>query len=440
MNITIKKIIALLFCGGLICTLHAQNEIRQVLTMEEMFELADKASKTIKSHEANVNVAQSAVAVSKNAMLPDIHVSASASYNGNAWISDRDFSNGHSVESPHFGDNFAFEVSQVIFAGGAISNSVKAAELQSELAKLNLDSERQKVRFLLTGYYLNLYKFRNILSVYEKNIERVVRVIEDMQAREAQGIVLSNDITRYEVQLQNLKYRKTELLNNIDVYNNQLVKTLGLIEGTIIMPDTLLLDSQHSVSSELYFQDLAATNSPIIKINKKNVNLAETRKKIAHSEYFPKISLMAGDQLRGPITFEIPVINSNINTWFVGIGLSYNLGGLYKNAKTMKNSTCQVILAQSQLAESEEHISLEIHQAYAGYKNALELLSTQEKSLQLAKENYGVVENRYNNDLVLLVDLLDADNIRLDAEIQYENARINILYNYFKLLYTSGIL
>ncbi len=88
----------------------------------------------------------------------------------------------------------------------------------------------------------------------------------------------------------------------------------------------------------------------------------------------------------------------------------------------------------------QENVDLDIHQAYVNYRNAFKLLHTQEKSLQLAKENYAVTANRYNNDLVLLIDLLDADNIKLDAEIQYVNARINIIYNYHRLLYVTGTL
>ena len=65
---------------------------------------------------------------------------------------------------------------------------------------------------------------------------------------------------------------------------------------------------------------------------------------------------------------------------------------------------------------------------------------TQEKSLQLARENYEVIANRYANDLVLVTDLVDADNLRLAAEVQYVNAQINVIYNYCKLLYETGTL
>lgn len=47
---------------------------------------------------------------------------------------------------------------------------------------------------------------------------------------------------------------------------------------------------------------------------------------------------------------------------------------------------------------------------------------------------------RYNNDLVLVTDLADADILKLSAEIQLVNAQINIIYSYCRLLYAAGTL
>ena len=60
--------------------------------------------------------------------------------------------------------------------------------------------------------------------------------------------------------------------------------------------------------------------------------------------------------------------------------------------------------------------------------------------LRPARENYEVIANRYANDLVLVTDLVDADNLRLAAEVQYVNVQINVIYNYCKLLYETGTL
>ena len=67
-------------------------------------------------------------------------------------------------------------------------------------------------------------------------------------------------------------------------------------------------------------------------------------------------------------------------------------------------------------------------------------VQTQEKQVELADQNYAVVRNRYDNDLALLTDMLDASNMKLSADIALVNARINMLYNYYKLKYLTHTL
>lgn len=441
MNVELRKVMAffLVLLIANITTVNAQN-IERTMKLAELFELADSVSLKIKSSRSQVQVAEAAVKVAKNRLLPDVNITASATYNGNAWMADRDFGNGKMLHSPHFGNNFALEVAQVVYAGGAIKHDIERAELQAQLASLDVSNQQQSVRFLLMGCYLNVYKFRNMQRVYDSNIKRIEHVIRDMQAREKQGLILSNDITRYEVQLQNLLYKRTELMSQIDVFNNQLVTTLALPAGTQIMPDTTLLNLSMREYTEAELKDIADECSPMLQIGRKNISISQKQELIARAGMRPRISIIAGDRFQGPLTMELPPIDKNLNTWYLGVGLSYNLGNLYKSPREITRSRLATSAARTRYAEMVENVDLEIHQAYVNYRNAFELLRTQEKSLQLATENYDVTENRYNNDLVLLIDLLDADNIRLDAEIQYVNARINIIYNYYRLLYVTGTL
>lgn len=216
------------------------------MSLGELFALADTQSKSIKVFESAVAGAEKDISVAKNAYLPAIDFSASATYNGNAWVSDRDFSNGQTFASPHFGNSFSIEASQVIFAGGSIHHRVKELEAQQKIAEWDLAAHWQEVYFLLTGYYLDLYKYRNLLTVYDRNIEQTLQVINDMRARESAGIALDNDITRYEVQYQNLQYKRTELVSSIAIYNDKLVTLLDLPPQTEIYPDTTLLHTPRS--------------------------------------------------------------------------------------------------------------------------------------------------------------------------------------------------
>ena len=48
------------------------------------------------------------------------------------------------------------------------------------------------------------------------------------------------------------------------------------------------------------------------------------------------------------------------------------------------------------------------------------------------------MSDRYLNQLALITDMLDASNIRLNAELQEVDARINIVYAYYKMKYIAG--
>lgn len=423
----------------LLCAISASAQSSdRTMTLNELFALADSQSKSIKIYESAVTGADKDISVAKTALLPNIEFSASATYNGNAWVSDRDFSNGQTYTSPHFGNSFSLEASQLVFAGGAIHNNIKALEIKKKIVEWDLTEHRQDVYFLITGYYLDLYKYRNLLTVYDRNMEQTKQVIKDMHAREKAGVALNNDITRYEVQYQNLQYKRTELLSSIEIYNNKLVTMLNLPTDTEIYPDTTLLSDKMPKPDERVFQNMAFNSSPLLNKNRLILDMLDRQKKVVKAGYMPQLSIIAGDNLNGPITYEIPVIDNNINVWYVGVGLKYNLGNLYKTQKKLSRLKSSIAQSQSTLTTSQENVTLNVRSAYIRYLDSFELLKTQEKSLQLARENYDVIANRYANDLVLVTDLVDADNLRLSAEVQYVNARINIIYNYYKLIYTTG--
>lgn len=58
----------------------------------------------------------------------------------------------------------------------------------------------------------------------------------------------------------------------------------------------------------------------------------------------------------------------------------------------------------------------------------------------MADENYALVEKRYNNELALLTDLLDASSMKLQANMSLVNARVGLLYQFYQLKYTTHTL
>lgn len=415
---------------------YAQN--CRVLTLEQIFALADENSKTLKTEDASVAEAQQAVKVAKNGYLPDIDISLSAIYLDNGYLLDRNFSNGQSVDIPHFGNNFAIQATQVIYAGGAITNGVAMAKLKEEMAGVNREAARSRIRFMLTGFYLDLYKLHNALTVYDKNIELTHIVIEDTKARTAAGVALQNDVTRYELQLKNLELARRRVENSVEILNYDLVTMLGLPIDTQILPDTTMLAQTLPMEGLVYWQQLAEKDAHSVKQSSLAVAMGERAEMLARSERLPKIALFAANKFDGPITIEIPTINKNFNYWYVGVGVSFPIHFLYKANKSIKQAQYATMLSRRHQDEVMEQTSLSVQSDYVRYMEAYDEVATLEKSVQLATENYQVIENRYRNDIALVTDMLDASNQLLDAELKLVNARINVIFNYYRLKNTSG--
>jgi len=427
------------FCVSLcVQQLYAQNSSRYTLGIDEMFRLADENSKSIRTFNTGIEQAKEGIKVAKNNLLPSIDMGLSFSYLGNAYITDRDFSNGAKAEMPHYGNNFSIEAFQVIYAGGAISGGIAIAELQQKMAELEKANNQQDIHFLLTGYYLELYKLGNYAKVYQKNIEQTKKLVHDIQAKQKEGTALQNDITRYELQLKNLELALTKVNNNQSIINHQLITVLGLPKGTIIFPDTTILKKELAVSGEDDWQQIASSSLPALKQSALGVDISKQQEIIQKADKLPQIALVAANHFDGPITIEVPPINKNLNYWYVGVGVKYNIASLYKTDKKCRQAKLATRRAQEQLSLTRDLVENEVQAAYKHYLESFTELDTQMKSLELAAQNYSVINNRYLNDLALITDMLDASNSKLSAELQVANARINILFNYYKLKKASG--
>ena len=429
----------IVLCSAVLCSQYLCAQSR-TMGIEEMFRLADENSKSIQTYRTGKEVADENLKAAKAQRLPDISASLSGSYWGNGKLWDRDFSNATKIDMPHWGNNFALEAQQVVYAGGAISSGIGLAELEKQLAEMDWQKNRQDIRFLLVGHYLNLYKLHNQIEVLHKNLELTDQLIANMQARLEEGTALENDITRYELQRETLRLQLAKVEDACKIANHQLVITLHLPEGTVVQPDTTLNDSRIQTMSEANWQELAAQNNLNLQQAETGIKVNRQRVKMERSERLPKISLVAAEHLDGPITIEVPVLDNNFNYWYVGVGVKYNISSLFKNNRKLKAARLNVRKAQETYELAQEQTNHAVQESYVNFLTSFTDLRTQQKSVELADQNYSVTSNRYQNDLALLTDMLDASNMKLSADLGLVNARINVIYNYYKMKYITHTL
>ena len=409
------------------------------LTLTDVFTRIENENQTMSMLRTAQEAAEEGIKSAKNARYPEINAELNVSYIGDCFLTDRNFSNYTKAPSPHFGNGFTLEAQQVVYAGGAVNAAVRMAEHEGHMSEAVISKSRQGLRLMAAGEYLDLFRTDNSIKVYKENIALTTKLIEEINARREQGLALAADVTRYELRLEMLKLDLVRLLNTREIMNYRLVNSLGLPEGTVI--SSILGDDEDMRDrSRQNWQEIAADASPEMKVSGIKADMALTRQKLVRSERLPKIAVVAYENFNGPITFEIPPIDKNLNIWYVGLGIRYNFSSLYKSGHKLKQASIEVRQAEQAKNVTEENLRNDVQKAYADYMQSYVELETSEKSLQLANENYERIHDRYMEQLVLVTDMLDAFNMKLDAELGVSAANAGIQYRLCCLRYAAGIL
>lgn len=427
----------------------AKAQTERKMTVDELFQLVESNSKTLRQEKISVEFAKKGIEAARSARLPELTASASVSMNGDVVMMDRDFTNAHGFAAPRWGNSLALEAQQVVYAGGAIDAGIALATLQHQQAQVGEQQRRQQQRFLALGQYLEIFKLKNREQVVRQNIDLTQRLINDIKAKHEQGMALKNDVTRYELQMETLRLSLKKLQDQRGILNHQLCNQLG-IDGEIIpslttdpMPEQsspIRSLSPKGEGSEMSWQNRALTTAPSIQKAEIGQKIASQQLRLAKSEMRPKVAMVAANNFNGPFTYDIPPIDKNFNFWYVGVGVKYPISSLFKQTKKVQQARIHTRQAEQSYTVAAEQLNNQVQQAYTYYQQAFVELETQQKSVQLAQQNYQVVNDRYLSQLALITDMIDASNIKLDAELKEVDARIGIIFAYYRLKYISGTL
>ena len=118
-------------------------------SLQQLYELADQQSQQIIVSKTGLQAASEAVAAAKSVMLPSVNLGLSGSYTGNVMLMSRGFSTSGTSDvivaglgpqqvpngkqdTPHWGNSFTAQASQVVYAGGGITAGIRMAELGEE--------------------------------------------------------------------------------------------------------------------------------------------------------------------------------------------------------------------------------------------------------------------------------------------------------------------
>ena len=200
------------------------------------------------------------------------------------------------------------------------------------------------------------------------------------------------------------------------------------------------INAVSAIPDQETWQQTAADSNLGIRQATVAANLSEQRIRQARAESLPSVAVVAENNLSGPYTQDLIPKDCNVNVWFVGIDVKFSLGSLWKNRHNIRKARIEHRQSQEALALAREGVENSVQANYTDLLTSCTEVKTQLKQVELAEQNYAVVQNRYHNDLALLTDMVDASNMKLSAEMALVDARINMLYNFYRLKYITNTL
>jgi outer membrane protein len=419
-------------------TLFFSQEIKQ-MTANEVAELALQNHYQLKVSAQNINIAKQQTDITKLQKLPTITASTTQFYLGNVVAIDKDFSNSTTIPMPHYGSTYGVQATQLIFKGGLLNKSIELAGLREQLSELDLEKNKQDVKFLVISNYLDVYKIINQQSVFENNKKLAQQRLKNINDFYKQGMLTRNEVIRAELAIKNLDQGILTLSNNRKILNYNLNIALGLPADTEIIPIENLGNKESGIGMD-YYLNLAHDSNPQLKSAQTNIGVADKSIEIIKTDRMPTLSGFGGYSLQRPITNRNPVLDMYASGWQGGISLSYNIDNLYKTKEKVKLGELQKTQANDVLTLTQQNIDMNVNASYVKYQEAIQQADILNDAKRLAEENYKITEAKYLNQLAVQAEMIDAQNQKLQSELDFANAEINVLYQYYNLLKSTGTL
>ena len=411
---------------------------KRMLTLDEAVALEIQNSKNLQIDQQKILDALANVVDAKNGMLPTLKVSGSALALANANVDLKMLPSGQGGGAPKAHSAFFGNVSASLplFAGGRVQYGIQSAKFLVEAAKLSTQNDQMAMAYTVSQAYNNLFKAHQAIKVLEENLMASKKRDESFQKLENNGIVAKNDRLKANLQTSDVELQLLDAQNSASIANINMDLMLGLPETTMIETDpnyiTALADPDSKTIT--YYMEQATSNRRDLQAFDYQKKAAALGTKAAKAEHWPSIALTGGY-----IAADVPNILTVTNAANIGIGVQYNVDNLWKkNSSLLKaqSKERQIELGQELLYDQ---IKLEVNRDFQNSQFAQKRIGVYEKAAAQANENYRVVNNKYNNGLATITELLDADTAQISANVNVINAKADAMLAYRKLLQSSGL-
>lgn len=391
------------------------------LTLDECVKIGLENSKNLKITQSKIEAAQFKRQEVGTALLPSLKFTT-----GYTRLSDVEpfkftYMGREMVLSPTILDNYTVKLSasQALFTGFRNSSNVDMAELNESAISQDFNKDKSQLILDIKNAFWNCYKANESLKSVEDNIRQIQAHLTDVENFYKRGLATDNEVLKVKVQLSNTLLLKLDMENAIELTKYSLNNALGqdLLSDISVKADTTLKSIPLITLNELAEQ--ANRERPEVLAYNSRIKAAEAAVKMSKAGWWPQVYLSGNYNFNQPNSRLMPSQARFYGTWDLSLTLSYDIWNW--NLTKHQAAQAEASLKQSELGLSQmkDIITLELAQSYQNVVKSKEKIAVLEMTVEQAKENYRVTNEKFKAGIALNSDLIDAEVALLSAKINY---------------------
>lgn len=421
-------------------SLQAQ-EIHAV-SLNEALKLAKENNKKILRSQLETTLSEQNIKERKELRLPDIELNGEYSritniteFKGNGFLNGKEVTK---AIPEIYQVNSSFKMP--IYAGNKINNAIKIANQESEIAKIKTEKTENDIELEVVANYLAIYKMMELQKIFEENIKEEKSRLKEVQSLQKHGTITKNEVIRAELQLSDRELNSLTNSKNIKIAIHDLKTLIQLPETEEITIDTTAnMDELNGLDPYDFYLEKAFQNEEM-RIASQELNIKKTELKLVKGNYLPTVNFFGNYGFYYPNYKFFPPNPYLYTLGQIGIEAHFDISALYKNKTKVQQASTEIEWQKMQSEIIKDEIQDKLFKEHTQYQEILEKFVVVDKALDLANENYRIVKLKYLNQLVLITEMVDADNALLQAKYNKISTRLDAILKHYELLHTAGIM
>jgi outer membrane protein TolC len=314
-------------------------------------------------------------------------------------------------------------VTQPLYTGGRLNSALGISTSTLDASKLELERSRQEIEYrVVETFYAALMNERGV-AVADEQVRLSEKQLELAKARFEAGTVARLDVLQAEVELANAKARRIQARAHVDT-------AMQALRGVLSLPQTQALVLEGSLDEPVTGHareelDQRLPQRPDLQAFTARREAAEYASNLAQGEWKPSLALTGNMQYQQDSFGNL--LGHDNQSYAFGLSLNVPLFAAPGAAARRSQAQSQMRQAEHGLRFATDNARLELESAWTALEASAEVVATQEKALELARESVSIAQVSYENGVITSAELNDAQVRLLQTEwllMQAKYARI----------------